>query len=69
MAMDLKVGDKAIIANSKHHSEYNFRKCTVESIDGNNVSVSVAGDNYKSEFSVKRNELIPLTYDNCRIIQ
>ena len=41
MEMDLKVGDKAIIVNSEHHSEYNFRKCTVESIKGDKVFVAI----------------------------
>ena len=64
MEMDLKVGDKAIIVNSKHHSKYNFRKCTVESIDRDKVFVTVFGENYSSEFWLKRNELIPLIYEN-----
>lgn len=64
MEMDLKVGDKAIIVNSKHHSKYNFRKCTVEIIDRDKVFVTVFGENYSSEFWLKRNELIPLTYEN-----
>ena len=64
MKMDLKVGDKAIIVNSKHHSKYNFQKCTVESINGDKVFVTVFGENYSSEFWLKRNELIPLIYEN-----
>lgn len=64
MEMDLKVGDKAIIVNSKHHSKYNFRKCTVESINRDEVFVTVFGENYSSEFWLKRNELIPLIYEN-----
>ena len=64
MEMDLKVGDKAIIINSKHHSKYNFRKCTVESINRDKVFVTVFGENYSSEFWLKRNELIPLIYEN-----
>ena len=64
MEMDLKVGDKAIIVNSKHHSKYNFRKCTVESINRDKVFVTVFGENYSSEFWLKRNELIPLIYEN-----
>ena len=64
MEMDLKVGDKAIIVNSKHHSKYNFQKCTVESINGDKVFVTVFGENYSSEFWLKRNELIPLIYEN-----
>ena len=64
MKMDLKVGDKAIIVNSKHHSKYNFRKCTVESINRDKVFVTVFGENYSSEFWLKRNELIPLIYEN-----
>lgn len=63
--MDLKVGDKAIIVNSQHHSEYNFQKCIVKSIDGHKISVFVPAENYDSKFWVKRNELIPLTYQNC----
>ena len=62
--MDLKVGDKAIIVNSKHHSKYNFQKCTVESINRDKVFVTVFGENYSSEFWLKRNELIPLIYEN-----
>lgn len=62
--MDLRVGDKAIIVNSKHHSKYNFRKCTVESINRDKVFVTVFGENYSSEFWLKRNELIPLIYEN-----
>ena len=62
--MDLKAGDKAIIVNSKHHSKYNFRKCTVESINRDKVFVTVFGENYSSEFWLKRNELIPLIYEN-----
>ena len=64
MKMDLKVGDKAIIVNSKHHSKYNFQKCTVESINRDKVFVTVFGENYSSEFWLKRNELIPLIYEN-----
>lgn len=64
MEMDLKAGDKAIIVNSKHHSKYNFRKCTVESINRDKVFVTVFGENYSSEFWLKRNELIPLIYEN-----
>ena len=64
MEMDLKVCDKAIIVNSKHHSEYNFRKCTVESIKGDKVFVAISGETYRSEFWLERNELIPLTYAN-----
>ena len=64
MEMDLKVGDKAIIVNSKHHSKYNFQKCTVESINRDKVFVTVFGENYSSEFWLKRNELIPLIYEN-----
>lgn len=64
MEMDLKVCDKAIIVNSKHHSEYNFRKCTVESIKGDKVFVAISGETYRSEFWLERNELIPLTYEN-----
>lgn len=63
--MDLKVGDKAIIVNSEHHSEYNFQKCIVESIDGHNIFVFVPAENYNLKFWVKRNELIPLVYENC----
>ena len=62
--MDLKVGDKAIIVNSKHHSEYNFQKCTVESIKGDKVFVAISGETYRVEFWLERNELIPLTYEN-----
>lgn len=64
MEMDLKVGDKAIIVNSKHHSEYNFRKCTVESIKGDKVFAAIFGETYRVEFWLERNELIPLTYEN-----
>ena len=64
MEMDLKVGDKAIIVNSEHHSEYNFLKCTVEGIKGDKIFVVVSGETYRSEFWLKRNELIPLTYEN-----
>ena len=64
MEMDLKVGDKAIIVNSEHHSEYNFQKCTVEGIKGDKIFVVVSGETYRSEFWLKRNELIPLTYEN-----
>lgn len=63
--MDIKVGNKAIIVNSEHHSEYNFQKCIVKSIDGNKIFVFVPAKNYNPKFWVKRNELIPLTYENC----
>ena len=62
--MDLRVGDKAIIVNSKHHSKYNFQKCTVESIKGDKAFAAIFGETYKVEFWLERNELIPLTYEN-----
>lgn len=63
--MKLEVGMKAIIVNSQHHADYNFKKCEIENMENRNrVWVLLSIDNCTSRFCVAENELIPLVYEN-----
>ena len=63
--MELKVGMKAIIANSQHHAEYNFQICEIKEIENSKrIYVELHNDGFKTNFYVRANELIPLIYEN-----
>lgn len=65
--MELKVGMKAIIVNSKHHADYNFQMCEIKEIENSHngkIFVELHSDNLVTNFYVHRNELIPLIYEN-----
>lgn len=65
--MELKVGMKAIIANSKHHADYNFQMCEIKGIENShngNIFVELHSDNLVTNFYVHRNEIIPILYEN-----
>ena len=63
--MELKVGMKAIIANSQHHAEYNFQICEIKEIENSKrIYVELHSDGFITNFYVRANELIPLIYEN-----
>ena len=63
--MELKVGMKAIIANSRHHAEYNFQICEIKEIENSKrIYVELHSDKFTTNFYVRANELIPLIYEN-----
>lgn len=63
--MELKVGMKAIIANSQHHAEYNFQICEIKEIENSKrIYVELHSDEFTTNFYVHANELIPLIYEN-----
>ena len=63
--MELKVGMKAIIANSQHHAEYNFQICEIKEIENSKrIYVELHSDKFTTNFYVHANELIPLIYEN-----
>lgn len=65
--MELKVGMKAIIVNSKNHADYNFQMCEIKEIENSHngkIFVELHSDNLTTNFWICRNELIPLIYEN-----
>ena len=63
--MELKVGMKAIIANSQHYAEYNFQICEIKEIENSKrIYVELHSDKIITNFYVRANELIPLIYEN-----
>ena len=63
--MELKVGMKAIIANSRHYAEYNFQICEIKEIENSKrIYVELHSDKIITNFYVRANELIPLIYEN-----
>lgn len=63
--MELKVGMKAIIANSQHYAEYNFQICEIKEIENSKrIYVELHNDGFITNFYVRANELIPLIYEN-----
>ena len=63
--MELKVGMKAIIVNSKNHAECNFQMCEIKEIEnGKRINVELHSDKFTTNFYVQANELIPLIYEN-----
>ena len=63
--MELKVGMKAIIVNSRNHSEYNFQMCEIKEIENSKrIYVELHSDKLTTNFYVRANELIPLIYEN-----
>lgn len=63
--MELKVGMKAIIVNSRNHSEYNFQICEIKEIENSKrIYVELHNDGFITNFYVRANELIPLIYEN-----
>ena len=63
--MELKVGMKAIIANSQHYAEYNFQICEIKEIENSKrIYVELHSDKFTTNFYVRANELIPLIYEN-----
>lgn len=67
----LKVGSKAIIVNSEHHSEHNFKICEIEEIDNKKqlCFVKITETNFTSTMWVGFNELIPILYDKKEDIE
>ena len=65
--MELKVGMKAIIVNSKHHADYNFQMCEIKEIEKSHngkIFVELHSNNLTTNFWINRNEIIPLIYEN-----
>lgn len=65
--MELKVGMKAIIVNSKHHADYNFQICEIKEIDNSHkqrICVEIHNDKLVTSFYVQANEIIPIVYEN-----
>lgn len=65
--MELEVGMKAIIVNSQHHAEYNFRICKIKEVENlhkRRVYVELDGNGLVTNFYVQINELVPLVYEN-----
>lgn len=65
--MELKVGMKAIIVNSKHHADYNFQMCEIKEIEKSHngkIFVELHSNNLTTKFGINRNEIIPLIYEN-----
>lgn len=65
--MELKVGMKAIIVNSKYHDDYNFQICEIKEIENShngNIFVELHKDTLVTNFWIHRNEIIPLIYEN-----
>ena len=61
--MELKVGMKAIIVNSKYHDDYNFQICEIKEIENShngNIFVELHKDTLVTNFWIHRNEIIPL---------
>lgn len=71
MAVKLKVGSKAIIVNSEHHSGHNFKICEIEEIDIKKqlCFVKITETNFTSTMWVGFNELIPILYDKKEDIE
>lgn len=71
MAVDLKVGSKAIIVNSEHHSQYNFHICEIVEIDIKRqwCFVKITETNFTFTMWVGFNELIPILYDKKEDIE
>lgn len=69
--VNLKVGSKAIIVNSKHHSQHNFQICEIVEIDIKNqlCSVKITETNFTSTMWVGFNELIPILYEKKEDIE
>lgn len=67
--MELKVGMKAIVVNSKHHADYNFQMCEIKEIENSHngkIFVELHSENLVTNFYVYRNELIPIIYENLQ---
>lgn len=65
--MELKVGMKAIIVNSKYHDDYNFQICEIKEIENSHngkIFVELHSNNLTTNFWINRNEIIPLIYEN-----
>lgn len=65
--MELKVGMKAIIVNSKHHDDYNFQICEIKEIENShngNIFVELHSNKLVTNFYIHRDEIIPLIYEN-----
>ena len=65
--MELKVGMKAIIVNSRNHSEYNFQVCEIKEIENShngNIFVELHSNKLVTNFYIHRDEIIPLIYEN-----
>lgn len=63
--VEIKVGMKAIIANSKNHAEYNFQMCEIKEIENaKRIYVELHNDGFITNFYVQANEIIPIVYEN-----
>lgn len=63
--VEIKVGMKAIIANSKNNSEYNFQMCEIKEIENSKrIRVELDDDDFITNFYVEANEIIPIVYEN-----
>ena len=65
--MELKVGMKAIIVNSRNHSEYNFQLCEIKEIENSHngkIYVELRSNKLVTNFYIHRDEIIPLIYEN-----
>ena len=65
--MELKVGMKAIIVNSRNHSEYNFQMCEIKEIENSHngkIYVELHSNKLVTNFYIHRDEIIPLIYEN-----
>lgn len=71
IVVNLKVGSKAIIVNSEHHSQHNFKICEIEKIDIKKQMcfVKITETNFTSTMWVGFNELIPILYDKKEDIE
>lgn len=63
--VEIKVGMKAIIANSKNYAEYNFQMCEIKEIENaKRIQVELHDDEFITNFYVQANEIIPILYEN-----
>ena len=65
--MELKVGMKAIIVNSRNHSEYNFQMCEIKEIENSHngkIYVELHSNKLVTNFYIHRDEIVPLIYEN-----
>lgn len=67
----LKVGSKAIIVNSEHHSEHNFKICKILEADVRRqiFHVEISGDGVRTCIWLNQNELMPLLYEKKEDIE
>lgn len=63
--VEIKVGMKAILANCKHHTDYNFQICEIKEIENSKkIYIELHNDGFITNFYVQANEIIPILYEN-----